>query len=153
MTNPLATRPAYCFGEGRNQRASRSWARCGRYSYLKLQFGGHAALGSTKNKVNQERVDFEVINAGESRTRTIEVTNGNPAAPYVISGLEVESKYNDQIKAELTEHEKGLRYTITLTTDPALTARFFRGILKIKSEHGDLAEKQIHFHGWVKKAE
>lgn len=107
----------------------------------------------TGNKVNQERVDFEVINAGESRTRTIEVTNGNPAVPYVISDLEVESKYNEQIKAELTEHEKGLRYTITLTTDPELTARFFRGILKIKSEHGDLVEKQIHFHGWVKKAE
>ena len=106
----------------------------------------------TGNKINKERVDFEVINAGESQERTIEVRNGNKSVPYVITGLEVESKYADLISHQLTEHERGAHYTITLRTDPALDARFFRGILKIKAEHADLGVKEIHFHGWVKKA-
>ncbi|MBI4880289.1 MAG: DUF1573 domain-containing protein [Planctomycetes bacterium] len=107
---------------------------------------------STGNQINNERIDFEVIPFGESRTRSVEITNASAEEPYVVESVEIESKYQEQIKVALEELERGMRYKITLTTDPSLDARFFRGILKVKAEHVDTPEKQIHFHGWVKKS-
>jgi len=48
--------------------------------------------------------------------------------------------------------DEGKHYQVKVTTKPELAARFFRGIIKIKSEGGELSEKQIQFHGWVKKS-
>ncbi len=107
---------------------------------------------STGNQINNERIDFGVIPFGESCTRCVEITNASAEEPYVVEGVEVESIYREQVKVVVEELERGMRYKITLTTDPSLSARFFRGILKVKAKHVDTPEKQIHFMGWVKKS-
>lgn len=105
----------------------------------------------TGNAINPERIDFEVIPFGEAREKTLNVKNGNDAIPYRITSLEIDSKYQDKITAQLQEVLPGMQYVVTLKADPTLDARFFRGILKIHADHPDLKLKEIHFHGWVKK--
>ncbi|MFH0946350.1 MAG: hypothetical protein V2A76_14225, partial [Planctomycetota bacterium] len=95
---------------------------------------------------------FQVIPFGESRTRTIEITNGDPELPYVIASVELDSKYQELISVELETLEVGKHYKIHLTTDPKLDARFFRGVVKVKAEHQDIPVKEVNFHGWVKKS-
>jgi len=104
------------------------------------------AEGSEHNK---ERLDFGVIKLGDSATRTLLVKNRNPAIPYNISDVEIDSKYADQITCEVETIEDGTDYELHLTTAKELDARFFRGTLMIKSDHRDLPEKSISFHGWV----
>ena len=106
----------------------------------------------TGNEINKERVDFQVIPFGESRKRSIEVTNGDPELPYVIESVTLDSKYQELISVELETLEVGKHYKIHLTTGPTLDARFFRGVLKVKAEHQDIPEKIVNFHGWVKKS-
>lgn len=103
------------------------------------------------NKINQERLDFEVIPFGEARTRELEIKNNNPALPYHVTKIEIDCKYQDQLQVATETIEDGKHYKIKLTTAPTLDARFFRGTLKIQSDSKDLPEKQIFFHGWVKK--
>jgi len=106
----------------------------------------------TGNQINKERLDFEVIPFGEGRTRTVEVTNGDPELPYQIDSVTLDTKYSDLITAETETVEEGRHYKIHVTTAPELDARFFRGVLKIQAQHKDIPVKEIHFHGWVKKS-
>ncbi len=106
---------------------------------------------SLGNQIDKSRIDFEVIPFGESRSRSLEITNPCAEEPYVVEGVELESKHRDKIQVTVEELERGRRYRITLTTDPTLDARFFRGILKVKAKHVDTPEKQIPITGWVRK--
>lgn len=105
----------------------------------------------TGNKINKERIDFEVIPFGESRKRTVEISNGNPAVPYNVVGVDVDSMHADKLTAELETIEEGKHYRIHLTTAEDLDARFFRGKLIVRSGSTEMPAKEIFFHGWVKK--
>lgn len=106
----------------------------------------------TGNPISKERLDFGVLDAGKVTEKEITIQNGNPAVPYKVTSIEVDSAYKDNIKAELLTVKEGETYKVKVTTDDKLTARFFRGQIKIKADHPDLKEKAIDFHGWVKKA-
>ncbi|MFG0317962.1 MAG: DUF1573 domain-containing protein [Planctomycetota bacterium JB042] len=105
----------------------------------------------TGNKINKERIDFEVIPFGEARKRTVEITNGNPAVPYAVTGVDVDSMHKDKLTAELETIEEGKHYKIHLTTADDLDARFFRGKLIVRSGSAEMPAKEIFFHGWIKK--
>ncbi len=107
---------------------------------------------STGNAVNGERIDFEVIDFGQSVTRTVVVKNANEQRPYRVTGVEIDSTHKDKIEAKLETVKEGAEYKITLTTAPDLDARFFRGILRIQSDSPEMPMKELHFHGWVKKS-
>lgn len=105
----------------------------------------------TGNKLMRERLDFAVIPYGETRERVVEIRNTNPEVPYYVSDVEVQSAYGDKITAELETVEEGKHYRVRVRTSPDLDARFFRGKLIIRSPSEVLPEKEIFFHGWVKK--
>ena len=105
----------------------------------------------TGNKINKERIDFEVIPFGEERARTVEIRNGNPSVPYPVTGVELDSMHKDKINVELETVEDGVHYKIHLKTAADLDARFFRGKVLVKSGSSEMPVKEIFFHGWVKK--
>jgi hypothetical protein len=105
----------------------------------------------TGNQISRERLDFGVLTSGQAATKEIVVKNGNPAVPYVMKSVEIESQYKDFFKVEIEPVEVGLHYKIKVTALETLTARFFRGTLKVQADHPDLKSKPIDFHGWVKK--
>jgi hypothetical protein len=104
------------------------------------------------NPISKERLDFGVITGGSEAEKVLEIKNGNPAVPYLLKNIEVESQYKDFLKAELETIEPGVHYKVKVKTLSTLTARFFRGTLKLNADHPDLKMKPIDFHGWVKKA-
>lgn len=126
-----------------------------RLKQIQIQLYAHVkseVVFDTGNKINKERMDFEVIPFGESRTRTLEIRNGNPSIEYKVEDVVIESMHKDLLKLELETIEEGKYYKVNLTTDPALDARFFRGKLIVKSNYPEMPEKEIHFHGWIKKS-
>ncbi len=126
-----------------------------RLKQIQIQLYAHVkseVVFDTGNKINKERMDFEVVPFGESRTRTLEIRNGNQAIDYKVEDVVVESMHKDLLKMELETLDEGNHYKIHLTTDPTLDARFFRGKLIVKSNYQDMPMKEIHFHGWIKKS-
>lgn len=111
-----------------------------------------AIVFDTGNKINKERIDFEIIPFGKAASRTVEIQNGAVDSSYVVDSIEIDSVHKDLITASLEEVKSGKHYRVTLTTDPGLDARFFRGVLKINAKSSELPLKQIPFHGWVKKS-
>ncbi len=105
----------------------------------------------TGNSISKERLDFGVLTAGTEVTKEILIKNGNPAIPYVLKDVEVDSQYKSSLKVEMETIEAGVSYKVKVTTLKDLTARFFRGTLKFNADHPDLKGKTIDFNGWVKK--
>jgi hypothetical protein len=104
--------------------------------------------GSANNK---EKLDFQVIKFGEERTRSLTIKNLNPAVPYVVTGVDVESAHKDKLKVDIVTITEGVEYRIDVTTAKDLDAKYFRGNLKIKANHADTPEKLITLLGWVRK--
>lgn len=105
----------------------------------------------TGNAISKERLDFGVLTSGQANSKEVVVKNGNPAVPYVLKTVDVDSQYKDFFKVEVETIESGLHYKVKVTALDTLTARFFRGTLRFNADHPDLKMKPIDFHGWVKK--
>lgn len=105
----------------------------------------------TGNPISRERLDFGVLTSGQATTKEVDIKNGNPAIPYLLKNIEIDSQYKDFFKVETETIESGLHYKVKVTALETLTARFFRGTLKVHADHPDLKMRPIDFHGWVKK--
>jgi hypothetical protein len=103
------------------------------------------------NPTSKEKLDFQVIKFGEERTRSLTIKNLNPAVPYTILGVDVESAHKEKLKVDIVTITEGVEYRIDVTTAKDLDAKYFRGNLKIRASHGDTPEKMITLLGWVRK--
>ena len=123
-------------------------------SQIQVQLYAHIkseVVFDTGNKINKERIDFEVIPFGEVRERTVEIRNGNPGVPYNVTDVSLDSMHKDKISVELETIEAGVHYKIHLKTAADLDARFFRGKVLVNSGSSEMPTKEVFFHGWVKK--
>ncbi|MFO0982058.1 MAG: DUF1573 domain-containing protein [Planctomycetota bacterium] len=98
-----------------------------------------------------DKLDFGLIDGNKETTREIEIKNDNRAVPYRISKIELLGKYSDHVKQELVTLDDGLKYRLKITMLPGLDARYFRGIVRLTSDHPDLPTKDVTFQGWMKK--
>lgn len=105
----------------------------------------------TKNPFNSKLVDFGMVEKGKAHTKTIEVTNENPAVPFHITGVDIESKAKGGMTTKVETVEDGVRYLIHLSTRPGLATRIFKGSVIVRSDHPDQPINKVHFSGWFKK--
>ncbi len=82
-------------------------------------------------------------------TRAIEIVNGDPAVPYRVTAVEVESTYKSSFATEIVEVEAGIRYRVLVRAAETLSARFFNGSVIIRADHPTLPEKKIPLVGQV----
>ena len=99
----------------------------------------------------QENLNFEQFGPDEQVTRTLRILNSAPDEPYLLEGVEVQSKQSEFFTVETTEVTPGVEYQVKLTADGAIGLPFFRGNLMLKAKHPDLPGKLIPFHGWVRQ--
>ena len=103
------------------------------------------------NSAFQENVNFEQLGPEDTVTRTIKITNKDPAVPYVLTGVDILTSKKEFFEVSIREIEAGLSYEVDVTVDGAINAAFFRGSIVLRAEHPDLPTKMIPFHGWVRE--
>lgn len=96
-------------------------------------------------------IDFGVLKPKTGAEQVFDILNENPKVPYLITEMEFTSRHQDFIDVELITKEKGVSYQIKVSVKPEITARFFRGNIKLTSEHPDIQMKEIFIKGWVSK--
>ncbi len=106
----------------------------------------------TGNPENRERIDFEVLRIGEETKRSVEIATEVPDETFHVTSVDVESKHDSIIRAEIVALVPGSRYRVDVFARPTeeTKARFLRGSLNIHSDHPDLTVKTITFQGWLK---
>ncbi|MHC4942629.1 MAG: hypothetical protein ACYTG7_06355 [Planctomycetota bacterium] len=95
--------------------------------------------------------DFGVLKAGQGAMKELEIINQNPEIPYDITEMSLNSRHEEFIESDLVTLEEGIRYKLTVRIKPEIDARFFRGVIKLISEHPDLKKKEIPLKGWISK--
>ncbi|MEW6746975.1 MAG: DUF1573 domain-containing protein [Planctomycetota bacterium] len=100
---------------------------------------------------NAPKIDFGIITEPSPLARDVLIVNENPAIPYSIDSVKIESKNAADLKAEVITEEPGIRYRLRITALQSLTARYFRGVVRLYSRHPDLPMKEIPFQGWVSR--
>jgi hypothetical protein len=65
--------------------------------------------------------------------------------------MSLNSRHGEFIESDLETLEEGVRYKITVRVKPEIDARFFRGVIKLLSDHPDLKKKEIPLKGWISK--
>lgn len=101
------------------------------------------------DKTFPHTVNFDKLDPGSKRTRTLTITNADPDTPYVVQSVEIISNKAEYFEHELREVEEGVKYEIDLTADADIAQAFFRGNMRILADHPDVPTKTIPFHGWV----
>jgi hypothetical protein len=104
---------------------------------------------NTGDPTASDKLDFGLIEADKESVREVEIVNENRGVPYRPSKIEVLGKFADHVKQELVTLEDGMKYRLKVTITPGIDARYFRGILRLTSEHPDLPTKDIAFGGWM----
>lgn len=96
-------------------------------------------------------VNFDHLQPEQKVTRTVVVTNDDPAVPYRLQAVDVLAQGKEYFATEIRVLEEGLTYEVDVTVDGAIGVPFFRGSLVMQADHPDLPRHIIPFHGWVKK--
>ena len=109
-------------------------------------------LFSSGHQTFPEALVFDQLAPDTKLTRTLTVTNADPAVPYVLREAEVRGPKPEFFDAVIVPIVDGVSYEIRLTADAKVDMPFFRGSLVLHADHPELPEKAIQFHGWVKKA-
>lgn len=101
------------------------------------------------DKTFPQTINFDKLDPGSKRTRTLTITNADPSTPYVVDSVELLSNKSEFFEYEIKEIEAGVKYAIDVTADAAINQAFFRGNLRILADHPDVPTKTVPFHGWV----
>ena len=94
-------------------------------------------------------LDFGVVSRTGIHRRFIEITNTHPAVPYKLTGHELGSRNRDLFEIETEAVIPGTRYRVRVTVKPDAKTRFFRGVLKLRSDHPDMKEVAVTLQGWI----
>lgn len=109
-----------------------------------------AIVFDTGNAENKERLDFGTLKPGQVKTLAIDVRNELPAVPYRIRSAGVDSdKLKGAIATRFEEVEPGIRWRVEVTFTADASLKFFRGVLKIESDHPDQPLAELPLQGWV----
>ncbi|MFG0317961.1 MAG: DUF1573 domain-containing protein [Planctomycetota bacterium JB042] len=103
----------------------------------------------TGNPTNRERIDFGFLPRGEPTTITVEVAEEVGAAPFRVTGVEVDAARADLVETEVETLEDGRRYRVLVTCAPTGDVRNVRGTLRIRTDHPDQPVKELPFQAWV----
>lgn len=105
------------------------------------------------NPTLPESISFDQMPPDSKVTRTLKITNRDPATPYVVSAVEMQvpPTQTEFFRTELREVEPGVRYEIDVTADAKVNQSFFRGNLVLVADHPDVPRKVVTFHGWVRR--
>ncbi|MFH0945172.1 MAG: DUF1573 domain-containing protein [Planctomycetota bacterium] len=122
----------------------------------KLSFLAHATVKShirfdTKNSDNREFLDFGTPPAGTQAVQSVEIFNGEAAIPYSVKQVEVVSKHEEQLHAELITLREGQEYRVDVTWNVVAGTRLGGSKLRLHSDHPDLPLKEIMIQGWATK--
>ncbi len=107
---------------------------------------------SSGNPNFPETISFDQMEPGTKVTRTVTVTNHDPATPYAITSVDVQAPRPEFFVTSVRTLQEGLKYEIDVTADSAIAENFFRGNLVVRANHPDMPTRVVSFHGWVKKA-
>lgn len=110
-----------------------------------------AVVVETGNRFNSSAVDFGVLQAGIGGSATFEITNGKPDIPYEPKTVTFDSSIANHLSATIEEVEKGVRYRVKVAVDPALDLKFWKGTIKVASDHAEAKELIVPFQGLIKK--
>ncbi len=123
-----------------------------RIAYTEFFVSGVVVSDVTFNsgdKTFPQTINFDKLDPGSKRTRTLTITNADPTTPYVLDHVELLSSKDEFFSYEVREVESGVKYEVDLTADAAINQAFFRGNLKLIADHPDVPQKVVPFHGWV----
>jgi len=104
----------------------------------------------TGNPFNRSMLDLGVLKPGEAHNKTFEITNLRPELPYAPTGIEIDSTVAKQLKATFESTDGGKKIVVTLALDASLSQKFFKGTLKIRSEHPQAQLIEVPFQGLMK---
>ncbi|MBM3984417.1 MAG: DUF1573 domain-containing protein [Planctomycetes bacterium] len=107
---------------------------------------------SSGNPNFPETISFDQIEPGTKVTRTVTVTNHDPATPYALTGVDIQAPRPEFFATSVRTLQEGVKYEIDVTADSAIAENFFRGNLVVRANHPDMPTRVVSFHGWVKKA-
>jgi len=105
----------------------------------------------TGNPAYPDNINFEQMKPEDKVTRTLKITNTNPAVPYLLDAVDVVSTKADFFSTAIRVIEPGMSYEVDVTADGAIGDPFFRGSVMLRARHPDVPSKMIQYHGWVKK--
>ncbi|MGQ0552032.1 MAG: hypothetical protein ACT4PU_02295 [Planctomycetota bacterium] len=112
----------------------------------------------TGNTVVPETINLEQMQAGESVTKTLTITNRDPSIPYRLDSVEIQTKAD--LKAHFTATirtlQDGVSYAVDLNCDgrvleSAPDTTYIRGTLLLKATHPELPNHSIQFQGWIRR--
>lgn len=104
----------------------------------------------TGNPFNSSMLDLGVMKPGEAHRKTFEITNLRPERPYAPTSIEIDSTVAKQLKATFESADGGTKILVTLEIDATLSQKFFKGTLKIHSEHSEARLIEVPFQGLMK---
>lgn len=94
-------------------------------------------------------INFGVLRGARGTHAEVDIVNLDPAVPYEISGVLIESPQKEFVSVKLHTLEAGLRFKLFVDVAPGMVSRFFRGKIIIVSSHRNLPRKVISFKGWI----
>lgn len=103
------------------------------------------------NTAYPENLNFEQLKPEDKVTRTLTITNTDPAVPYDLQSVDLVTTKKDFFVTEIRTVEEGVSYEVDVTVDGSIGDPFFRGSIMLRALHPDVPNKMIPFHGWVRK--
>gem|GEM_PF-3294121 len=96
-----------------------------------------------------DAINFGVLREGERACASVEVVNRNPAVPYQIEEIILDSPDAAHLSTRLRTVEAGRRFKLFLDVSEEMRSRFFRGKIVLLSKHPEVPRKEIPFKGWI----
>jgi hypothetical protein len=97
-------------------------------------------------------LSFDQMVRGSTATRTLTITNRDPATPYALESvdLQIQPEQKEFFDVKMHAVEQGTSYTVEVTARADMPEPFFRGNLVLHAVHPDLPSHVVSFHGWVR---
>jgi len=96
-----------------------------------------------------DMVNFGVLRGTEGAQAVVDIVNLDPAVPYEIAEVIVDSAEKEFVSVKLHTLEAGTRFKLFVDVAPGISSRFFRGKIIFLSSHRLLPRKEVSFKGWV----
>ena len=106
---------------------------------------------ATDNTFNSKLLDFGVVSPTESVTKSISVTNTNPANPIEVTQAVIDSPQGKLLKTDIVTLEEGVKYRIDVTVKKGLQAKFFKGRVLIRTNQTNQNDAVVYLTGFKKR--